>query len=65
MKKKDLMKKKRIWNKILGDPRHCKWFWNGLCASPHTCKRIKGIDDFPLCIMKICDYYEDYEEEKS
>jgi len=56
------MSEQKAWDKILGDPRRCKWFLHGLCVKTTYIGKIRHIDDFPLCEMRVC---EDYEEKDS
>lgn len=58
------MNEKKVWDKILGDPRRCKWYWNGICTLEYAGK-IRHIDDFPFCEMKVCENYEELKTSES
>jgi len=55
------MSERKVWDKVLGDYRKCKWYWKGLCTCTNYKGPIRHIDDFPLCVKKICDDYEEGE----
>jgi len=58
------MSEKKIWDKILGDPRRCRWFYRSRCTTLNYTGPIRHFDGFPLCKMKVCEDYEERDQGK-
>lgn len=50
-------KEKRVWDRIFGDPKKCKWYLYGLCLKRRN--KIKSIEEIPVCSEKVCNEYEE------
>ena len=59
-----IMKKKtaeQMWNKILSDPKECKWCVQTLMKHPAFCFYWLYHPDgkaHPICCLGICEYFE-------
>jgi len=58
------MSEKKIWDKILGNPRRCKYFYRCRCLATDYIGPIRHWDGFPLCEMKVCKNYEERDQGK-